>query len=65
MKSDNGEIYQIICGEHYLQKHLRICFSLLILLEVGTYKIFLGTLIGKGHLGELDMDGNTLLISVF
>jgi hypothetical protein len=26
---------------------------------------FLGKRIGKSHLGELDLDGNTLLISVF
>jgi hypothetical protein len=59
------KLHKVICGEHYLQKHLKICFSLLILLDVGTYKIFLGALIGKGHLGELDVDRNTLLTSFF
>ena len=65
IKSDDRGITPSYLWRTFLRETLKNLFLSVNIVTCRYIQIFLGTLIGKGHLGELDIDGNKLLISLF
>jgi len=65
MKSDNREITPSYLWRTLLTETLKTSFTSVNIVRSRCIQNLLGKLIGKCHLGELDINGNTLLISVF